>query len=594
MHRENRNETPPPPQCSKVTSGVCPMPWDRCHAYRGPTTCQGGKCVCMPGSCTDLAGMCFPDMGVFNAAVKPVQQAQPQFPGTQANVVTAWSLSGGGPRTMSAALGQYRALYHLGLIPKLDLITSVSGGSWSSSILQFAPMDLQTMLGGPTDPAALTLAALDSTPPPFGAVLTNRTSSIAWDLRQKMVPFRMLWVETVGTAFLEPFGLYDLNAYMAPDSESVANIVARNPQLKGARFLTPQPGRAKSLVMCSAMEAPDGYKASANNVVSFQAAADYTGVPFYPNNSGVHYDSAVLGVPTMSHVMVGGGLIESFAFGGPAPAKRKQQFGGDNVQLYAPASPFSLAKAVGFSSAAFAGMATQIGVTGNQVNPQESVWPVSSDVHPRPLKAMTYQIGDGGNLENTGLLAALQRKATKIAVMVNSDTPLSTSQNFCNVPPNTQVTKGMVTQQLALLFGYLKGATSAEFFTHDQVFSPSDFFPLLCEFQRLKALGKAQIVRRTLTVQANAWWGITGGNTVDIIFSNLDTASEFIDQLPQDTRNALTSGPIGGLTHFPNFKTCFNNPGDLTQYTARQINLLAALTEWSILQNAAIFRDLYS
>uniref|UniRef100_A0A7S1W0B7 Uncharacterized protein n=1 Tax=Alexandrium catenella TaxID=2925 RepID=A0A7S1W0B7_ALECA len=411
------------------------------------------------------------------------------------------------------------------------------------------------------------------------------------ELRRKKVPYRMLWVETVGKAFLEPFGLYDLEAFMAADAAAVERIVAANPQYQGSRFQVPRPGRFGSLVMSGTLLSPDGFRASKDNAISLQMSPDFTGAPFYPDNNSVAYAPTQVAGGPLEKVLIGGGMVESFAWGGPAPPQRKAQAGGEAVPLVAPASPLSLAKAVGISSAAFAGEATQLLNMGENLNPQAYVWPVTSAWHPRPQKALPYQLGDGGNLENTGVLAALQRGATRIVAMINSDIPLDPSANLCAPAPALSL-PGRVTSQLANLFGFLEGSSGATYNTRNQVFDSSEFMPLLCEFQGLKSQGRPLVLRKQLVVQANTWWGIAGGTSVDVAFSLLDSAFAFQDQLPQETQAALSQGPIGGLSGFPNFKTTFNNFPDLTRYTPRQINLLAALTEWSVTQNAELFRGL--
>jgi len=231
-------------------------------------------------------------------------------------------------------------------------------------------------------------------------------------------------------------------------------------------------------------------------------------------------------------------------------------------------------------------------MTGADVNPQASVWPITSHQHPRPQKAMTYQLGDGGNLDNSGVLTALQRGATRVVSMINADTGLSSKVDFCTAPRDFVPSKGDITDQFAQLFGYIEYASSSEFHTHNQAFASEYFLPIACQFQRLKAAGKPQIVRSRLRLQANSWWGIPGGAEVDIMFYLLDRAYEFEDLLPQDTRQELSKGKMGGLSGFPNLKTVFQNFPDLTQYTAPQINLVSALTEWSLLQHRADLQDL--
>mmetsp|Transcript_153968 Transcript_153968/g.473280 ORF Transcript_153968/g.473280 Transcript_153968/m.473280 type:complete len:216 (+) Transcript_153968:917-1564(+) len=209
---------------------------------------------------------------------------------------------------------------------------------------------------------------------------------------------------------------------------------------------------------------------------------------------------------------------------------------------------------------------------------------------------MQHQLGDGGNLENTGILAVLQRGASKVAAMINSDTGTSTTANFCSPSRGSDpcASGSAITTQFAMLFGYCKKGSSSTFSTHNQVFAQKDFWPIACQLQRLKIQGLAQVAYGRLQLQANSWWGIQGGRTVEMIFSLLDEATAFEAQLPPDTRQAMRSGPAGGFANFPCYKTMFNNLNDLTQLTARQITLLAAQTDWAIMQNRSAFETLYN
>ena len=67
---------------------------------------------------------------------------------------------------MSFTTGVYRALNQLELIPELDAISSVSGGTWCSSIFMFGkefkgePIETAELLGKATVPSELTMEAL--------------------------------------------------------------------------------------------------------------------------------------------------------------------------------------------------------------------------------------------------------------------------------------------------------------------------------------------------------------------------------------------------------------------------------------------------
>jgi len=575
-------------RCYRKTPGRCGL-LGQCHSFRGPTLCEEGVCVCQKGYCSDFTGTCYRDMEFVLAVVAPVHQLSPHFPGNHKQIVSGLCISGGGSRSAAAALGLLRALHHLGLLSNLDAISSVSGGSWAAAIYMFSNMTESQLLGAGTEPSKLTLAELRKQPPALGTVATARTSGVAVELAASGVPFQKVWLSTVAQAVLGPFGLGSLDAYMAPNKEAVERIKSRNPQFRDGTFLVPQPGRPGVLVMSGTVEAPDGYRASELNVVSLQMSPDFTGTPFYPNNSTVSYSPALgTGGPPLSGVLLGGGFVETFAFGGEQPAEH--QTGGNSIRLQAPVMPMSLARAVGISSAAFAGASSQAGETGTRLNPQGNIWPVTSLQHPGPQHAITYQLGDGGNIDYTGLMALLQRGASRVVMMVNTNAPLSRDHDLCSVKPGDDIS-GLVTSSLADKFGHAFTSVKGLYWSQNQVFAKADFFPILCKLWRLVKAGKPQVVRQQLAVQANAWWGIQGGWTVDIIIILLDRSSEFDLLLPEETQRELKRGLMGEFPHFPNYNTIFETT-DLTALTASQANLLASLTEYGVMQNSHDFKEI--
>jgi len=583
-----------PQQCSTKTSGGCMM--GGCAFWRGATDCEMFKCVCQPGHCVDEFGGCYKSMGLIRAEVVPIHATQPKFPGVP--VVTALCVSGGGSRALSAALGSFRALRDLGLLPSIDAISSVSGGSWASAILMFAKMDLETLLGPATTPSALSLVELDKIPAPLGNAVTAKINDIAISLKLSGVPFGMLWVASVAKAFLEPFGLNRFDTYLAPSLAAVEQIKLKNPQFKDAAFQVPTPGRAKTIIMNAAILSPESFKASADDVVNLQVSPDFTGSPFYPHfgsavDAQVSYQSANVGDKPLTKVLIGGGLVSTYAYGGSAPTNRglNGQMGGEDVEMQSPTRPMCLARAVGMSSAAFGGQMSGIPGIGAETNPRVEIWPVSSDEHPKPQKAMRFMIGDGGNLENTGVLAALQRGASRVVALINGPNPVVMTPSFCDPPAGYIPTGAEITAQFANLFGYGDVENSQqEFHKYNEVFLQSDYLPMLCEFQKLKASGKPITLRKTMQVQPNSWWGIIGPRSTDFLFAILEKSEAFEESLPSDTRQALAQGSAGGVPDFPLMQTTFYNPPDLTYWTPRQINLLAAQTEYAVRQNAELFK----
>ena len=110
--------------------------------------------------------------GVFPEAADPRITSRP-------NVGLA--ISGGGARAYACTIGFFRALTSLGLMDQPRYISSISGGTWASSVYTFydrgAPgvaANDDELLGSLADASDLTLSALATMPPRFmGAAATD-------------------------------------------------------------------------------------------------------------------------------------------------------------------------------------------------------------------------------------------------------------------------------------------------------------------------------------------------------------------------------------------------------------------------------------
>jgi len=576
--------------CYADTGGTCHL-FSSCAKFRGPTSCEGGHCLCKPGLCSDGAGVCRPNVGTVVARVAPVNWQHPQFPSSQASLFTALCISGGGSRSLAATMGYLRGLREQGLLENIDLISAVSGGSWAAALFFFAKMDLNVLLGQRQLGPELTMDALAQEPPPMGVVATTLMNDILLKLVTQGVPWHMLWVRAVAEAVLKPFGLDSLESYMAADRFQLGAILAKNPQLNASSFLLPHPDRPKALVFSGTVEAPDGYRAGNDNAVSLQMSPDFSGVPFVPNNRAVNYEPSpgAKGAP-LHEIIVGGGMVETFAFGGPEPGEG--QSGGRSVELQAPLMPLSLARAVGISSAAFAGAASRLGLpgvdTGAKLDPQANLWPVTSSEHPGPIPAMTFQLGDGSNLDNTGLIPALQRGARRITMLINANVAFRGDRGFCGSSPTRPDPRGTITTNILDKFGWESPSDGIGFYEHNTVFEKDAIFPLLCDFTRLQDHGLPLVSKQRLTVQTNERWGLRGDFDVEVLFVMLAESQAFLNTLPDETQAELAKGQAGPFGGFPNFKTIFQN-SDLTALSRVQVNLLAAFADYTVKSSAELF-----
>ena len=189
------------------------------------------------------------------------------------------------------------------------------------------------------------------------------------------------------------------------------------------------------------------------------------------------------------------------------------------------------------------------------------------------------KLGDGTFSDDTGILALLARGTRRIISFLNLADD--------NMNPNIVITDN----QIISLFGLgIKADHATLKLNEQQVFDPDSYNHfILPQFRQTYAEGYATYARATLEVLPNKLFGVEGGFNVDILFILLCPSSIFISQLPADIQKEITykyKKEKAGLFHnFPNFSTMFQNSDlGLIDYTLEQVNLLAAYTDWSLMQ----------
>eukprot|EP00927_Polykrikos_kofoidii_P005255 TRINITY_DN12095_c0_g1_i1.p1 TRINITY_DN12095_c0_g1~~TRINITY_DN12095_c0_g1_i1.p1 ORF type:complete len:655 (+),score=98.89 TRINITY_DN12095_c0_g1_i1:57-1967(+) len=561
--------------------GLCSDDHDASHWVNG-------ECVCRVGYHSQ-DGACTLNTTSLTARVVPVGVDHPVFPGPHGRVRTALCMSGGGARSLSIVAGSLRALEHLELMEHVDAISAVSGGAWAAAIYTFAEFSKIDLLGNitkPTDPSLLTMTALGSKPPQLGAAVTHSMWGFVgeenirgWD--------EMSWIRFVANTILKHVSLDGLNHFLAASESDVEQIRRANPILAKQPFYTVQANRPKVLVIGGVVLSRVHKSPDKNRVVTLQMSPDFIGVPFHPFGGVANVSGGL-------NKFIGGGFMETFAFGGSEPRFGGQN-GGDAVIVGAPRNPFSLAEAVGISSSAFASVLAGLSGVGVDVDmaPKVSLWPVTPMENQR---AETVVVGDGGIMDNSGLLPVLQRKSSRIAWLINADVPLDSSIDSCKSWFETRwYPTFRVLGQLIDKFGFtadIPVASQLVFVSHNQVFAKKDFPDVLCGLQKLKKAGRPAVYKTKLGVLPNYYWGIEGNFDVDIVFVYNEIADDFVKQLPSDTRAALQHGSSGPFKNFPWFDV-FQNEGELTKLTNRQVNLLAAHAEFAVMENKDKFVELF-
>lgn len=219
---------------------------------------------------------------------------------------------------MVCAQAQLAALKELGVLEDITYLGCTSGGSWASSIFTYATeFTDEQLLDDIGDPTNFTLEQ-SQVPIPTGKIMGAARISLEDFLARAIrngVPARRVWIEAVGEAYLQPFGLHQSTPSSFTFSDATKDdIVARNPSLASVKFCTlrdeqkiPYP------IFATVLEGPYQLAPlSTTSPTDFEIAALGCGVSkrktiSYQPRSITHRDPVSL--------EVGGCLVEPFAVG---------------------------------------------------------------------------------------------------------------------------------------------------------------------------------------------------------------------------------------------------------------------------------------
>lgn len=535
-----------------------------------------------------------------------------EFPEARLNLPsTGVCFSGGGTRAMNCAIGQMKGLQELGLWEEVGYISSVSGGSWASTIFTYysdGAKNDEELLGRIIPPHKITLDSLNHMPKGFmGEVISNRfmddlyerlgADLISHGILQKM---DFIWIDGVGHTYLKPFGLYDSKnpKYFTLNSETRADILARNPKLKASDFIMvhDQEGDIKRpfLVVNSSLLGPSKDLPIRNpeNLSVFNYTPLYIG-----SNTPIRVVDKELVLGKAVRFNAGGGFVEPFGFGSDLLSSQDRQLlrnTANPLRVKLAKKRFQAVDATGTSSAAFGAIVSSsilaqfssdilLGYSLNHLIPEEKYWPISGNGIIED--AETYRFTDGGNLENYGLVTLLQRNVKKIVVFMNTNTPITvdlTPSSTC--PPLAN----QIDSDLYPLFGYKQGNQ-----TQNQVFAKKDFDKVYEGLSNAKKEGKTVMTKTKLVTVENDWWGIPKGQNVEILWVYNESVPEWQNQLPDSVLNEICLGPQGAFLDFPLYKLFAENGCTKgISLTKPQVNLLYQLSAWNVYSNKEVFNFL--
>lgn len=501
--------------------------------------------------------------------------------------------SGGGTRAMTAAMGQLRALDHLGVIPTLRYITCVSGGSWASTIYTYyrkgASCDAE-LLGPITRAKGVTdqhvKNGLTSSQLAFGATKSLEDIVAGWELD----PFgnytsHDVWNYSIGQAYLEHYGLFDSHTatnhpnnlpYFSYDVTTVGEIKQCNSRLIDKDFLTVRAGRPYLIInSCVLLPQSDPNQA---DLINFEYTPLTVGRPYLTKINNTNY---------------GGGFIEPFAYRGGAPvsapdpkpcAKSARPLDSAGwVNIPEAKRHYSLTETTGTSSSAFAEELIKNYDT-LRFDPQDFYWAVNGM---GPYTGAEALFGDGGLLENNGIIPLIQRGIQLAIVFVNTETKLDpTFAPNDNSHDESNDPNGRCDVYIPSLFGYAN-AKWKWYYPNNKVFPTSEFKMVLDALNAKRAKNEPMIVNCQHTVVDNDSWGVKARKEkVWVTWCYLDRCTEWEANLGSaNIRQQINEGnppagqkPKGPYENFPNYKTLFQNGDNVVELTKEQITLLADFT----------------
>ena len=497
--------------------------------------------------------------------------------------------SGGGTRAMTAAMGQMRALNKFKLFPAIRYISCVSGGSWASTIFCYyrqGATDDQALLGPVTPANGINQqhlnSGLNSSMLAYGATRNLLEIILKWELSFDFkYTSNDVWIYSISQAYLQDFGLFDYNAashhpdqlpYYSWDQATVDTIKFKNPSLQNAAFYTSRDKRPYLIVNACILLPQDD--PSQNDNVHFE------------------YTPLTVGRPTLSEFdgrYFGGGFIEPFAYRSEAPQGNGPWINGDYVSVAGQDRPFTLNDTTGTSSSAYAEEIID-DFSIDRFDPKCFYFPQQSSG--ALTGAQTY-FGDGGILENIGIIPLIQRGVKTIFAFVNTQTKLSLDY-VPNANPNDQANdpNGVCDTSLPALFGY-SNDNWKWYYPNNQVFPSEDFPKLISALQSQKNKDEPLIIGSEHSVVKNNFWGVAASNDkVKVIWFYLDRCKNWEKALGDATiANEINQGnqssPSGPFENFPNYLTINQNAFDLVKLTPEQIVLMADFTCDAMLWNGS-------
>jgi len=499
--------------------------------------------------------------------------------GVQRQDLKGIAISGGGTRSAGLAAGQLRALRANGKFKDFQIVSMVSGGSWGAFPLFYLPSAkmIDTYLGQPLAPSQLTLPVIGEVDKQSVAGSIS-SAFLIWDALLHVLDGQQAYAEAIGQTFLAPLGLDEglFFTWHAEQRDSILDM-PNNSTLSSCDFML-------------ALNSWDNGQSPPFPIVGGTLMRHEKGMnlhfemtPLYTGVSGVFPKGGSLPPPPSDVPYgVGAGKTAPHLFGTDSPTAISAT-GTATARLPSIEKLFSLRDVIGISGCAPRALFSAPWFPNYDYwSPTYSV-PSSQSYQ----KEIGYDFGDGGILDNYGIMPLLRRGCTRIIVFNNTEADIA-QLNFDRWRKNQTVVDPFLDDALVPFFrpaqNSVQGNQPDQNIVFENVLRADGFTPLEFLVKRLNDLarqGQIAAVTDTYAVLSNSSYGIQGAfNT---------TVTWVFNCLPDEWKTALPSTTIGdpqnswkkrGEKPFPFIKTFWDNPPFIVDLTKEEANMLGHLAWW--------------
>ncbi len=536
---------------------------------------------------------------------------------SQRNLRFGIAFSGGGTRSASATLGQIRALYQLGIMQKADYVSAVSGGGWTVVPFIYRPRNIkgENFFDEYVTPRKITTKNLrcNKKNSMGDAIANTKFNFFSNNIYYMGVVGRHdeIYARYLGNLFLKPFGLkcgFKTRFFTWTKEYWKKNIKEDHPNLSEDDFLFVHDMRPYLIVNTTLMPFRSG---NSRYFLPLEITPAYVGVPIDAKLIIREENEDNEEQSKSNKTIELGGYIEPMAYDSRPPLNPDTQHK-NTVIIESWSKRFTLSDVLASTGAAPQQTLHKTGIlkpiTTNLGMPEFRYWGVKTkDVN----NYFEYPHGDGGHLDNLGLLPLLARKVERILVFINTPTKYGYKKGR-NKP---SIDSGLVS-----LFNLKNNSNYSKVFRrhpHNIVFSENAFNRLIQGFDKKLEDHNGEPNRNipnsplvycdTYSIVENKRFNVTrtydfkekktnhdkGVYAPKICWVYLSNAKAWLEEIEKNTDidNEIKYSILnkkGEFRHFPHYWTFANDLPKLTviDKSHAQVNLLSNLTHWVVKMTA--------